>query len=101
LALRAALFVNLIWLAWRLWRADDADETAKGAAVTWQRVFVTTLLNPKGPIFAFAIFPTLGGVKDLAIYFGAFALTTLIVATGWMTFGASIGRDLPLSISST
>jgi threonine/homoserine/homoserine lactone efflux protein len=92
LALRAALIVYLVWLAWRLWRSDNADESAKGAAVTWRRVFITTLLNPKGPIFAFGVFPTLDGAKSVVIHFGAFALTTLVVAAGWMTFGASIGR---------
>jgi len=92
LALRAVLIVYLIWLAWRLWGADGADPSTNHAAVTWQRVFVTTLLNPKGPIFAFGIFPTLDGAEDVVIHFGAFALTTLVVASGWMTFGASIGR---------
>ena len=92
LALRAALIVYLIWLAWRLWDSDDADEGAKGGAVTWRRVFVTTLLNPKGLIFAFGVFPTLDGLESVVIYFATFALTTLVVAAGWMTFGASIGR---------
>ena len=91
LGLRAILIVYLLWLAWCLWRLDQA-ETEVAAPVTWRHLFVTTLLNPKGPIIAFGVFPPLAGVTDVLVHFGGFAAIIIVVAFGWMTFGASLAR---------
>jgi threonine/homoserine/homoserine lactone efflux protein len=92
LVIRAALVLYLLWLAWHLWDAGGGIVEASLRVVTWRRVFVTTLLNPKGPIFAFAVFPPLAGPRAIALYGGLFAATTLAVALGWMMVGATLGR---------
>lgn len=90
--LRATLIAYLLWLAWHLWHSGVALGDANVRVVTWWRVFVTTLLNPKGAVFAFAIFPPFEGAEDVARYSGIFAVTTMTVASAWMAFGASLGR---------
>ncbi|MCR6633269.1 LysE family transporter [Devosia sp.] len=80
----------LYWSAWKLWRnAGHADFGQRG--ITLGRVFVTTLLNPKALVFAFAIFPTVGFVERLP-YDGVFALLVVMTAVGWMMLGSLAQR---------
>jgi len=80
----------LYWSAWKLWRnAGRADLGQQG--ITLGRVFVTTLLNPKALVFAFAIFPQLGFVERLP-YDGVFALLVAMTAVAWMMLGAVAQR---------
>lgn len=75
----------LIWSAWKLWQnAGRSDLRQSG--ITLSRVFVTTLVNPKALIFAFAIFPATGLVSRLP-YLGLFAGLVIVTAIGWMTLG--------------
>ena len=81
----------LFWSAWKLWaNAGHADLTERG--ITLSRVFVTTLINPKALVFAFAIFPPVGLVERLP-YMGVFAALVLITATGWMALGMVAARS--------
>ena len=74
----------LLWSAWKLWaNAGRADLAQRG--ITLGRVFVTTLVNPKALVFAFAIFPHVGFVARLP-YLGIFA--GLVVAHGDRLDGA-------------
>lgn len=76
----------LAWSAAKLWRtAGRADLGQRG--ITLGRVFVTTLLNPKALVFAFAVFPPLGFWERLP-HAGMFALLVMATATGWMMLGA-------------
>lgn len=80
----------LYWSAWQLWRnAGNADLGQKG--ITLGRVFVTTLLNPKALVFAFAIFPTLSFVERVP-YDGVFGLLVVGTAVGWMMLGSVAQR---------
>ena len=80
----------LLWSAWKLWRnAGQADLAARG--ITLGRVFVTTLLNPKALVFAFAIFPGVGFVERLP-YDAVFAALVVGTAIGWMGLGALAQR---------
>ena len=80
----------LLWSAWKLWRnAGQADLGARG--ITLGRVFVTTLLNPKALVFAFAIFPAVGFVERLS-YDAVFAAMVVGTAIGWMALGALAQR---------
>lgn len=75
----------LLWSAWKLWaNAGHADLAQRG--ITLGRVFATTLINPKGLVFAFAIFPHVGFVARLP-YLGVFAALVIATAVGWMTLG--------------
>ena len=87
LVLFAGLYLTA--LAAKLWRRGvDVDRTT----VIPRHVFVTTLLNPKGLIFAFAIVPYLaeGNVSAALPYLAG--LIALIVAVGasWIGIGAAL-----------
>lgn len=76
----------LLWSAFKLWRsAGGADLGQRG--ITLGRVFLTTLLNPKALVFAFAIFPPLDFLARLP-HGAVFVLLVLATATGWMALGA-------------
>lgn len=81
----------LVWSAWKLWaNAGHADLAQRG--ISLERVFATTLINPKGLVFAFAIFPNVGFLARLP-YFGVFAALVIATAVGWMTLGAVAARS--------
>jgi threonine/homoserine/homoserine lactone efflux protein len=76
----------LVWSARKLWaNAGHADLAQRG--ITLDRVFATTLINPKALVFAFAIFPHVGFVARLP-YLSVFAALVVATAVGWMTLGA-------------
>ena len=76
----------LVWSAWKLWaNAGHADLAQRG--ITFDRVFATTLVNPKALVFAFAVFPHVGFVARLP-YLGVLAALVVATAVGWMTLGA-------------
>jgi threonine/homoserine/homoserine lactone efflux protein len=52
----------------------------------------TTLINPKGLIFAFAIFPEIP-VSRLLPWFAEFTVLVLIAAFAWTAAGAMIARS--------
>ena len=81
----------LLWSAWKLWR--DAGRTDLGQrGITLSRVFLTTLINPKALIFAFAIFPAVGFMARLP-YLGIHFALVLVTAVGWMALGAVVARS--------
>lgn len=81
----------LLWSAWKLWtNAGSADLAQRG--ITLGRVFLTTLINPKALVFAFAIFPHLGFVERLS-YMGVFAVLVVGTAIGWMALGTIAARS--------
>jgi threonine/homoserine/homoserine lactone efflux protein len=80
----------LAWLAWKHWSA--AAHRVEARAVPFSRVFITTLVNPKGMIFAFAIIPFLAEGNLRAALPWLAGLTGLIVAAGaaWIGVGATL-----------
>lgn len=87
-ALRIAVALYLVWAAIRLWRHVASLEAAR-AAVPWRSVFVATLLNPKGLVFALGIIPF--GSPMIAGYLGAFAASVLLAGVCWVGVGHVIG----------
>ena len=80
----------LVWSAWKLWsNAGRADLAQRG--ITLGRVFATTLINPKGLVFAFAIFPH-AGFGERVPYLAVFAGLVMATALGWMTLGSVAAR---------
>lgn len=91
--LGAALWV--MWLAARLWRMPDAW-TGHGD-VTARRVFVTTLLNPKAPIFGLVLLPP-ASAAGFPAHLGIFVACVATVAGLWAGGGALAawrGRGAP------
>lgn len=114
-ALRAALCLYVLLLAWRLW-TQGSGAPADACAITARRVFVTTLLNPKAAVMAFVLLPIsssaalvdafspLAALMDSLPRLAALmeslprlaALGLLIVAVGgsWIAAGAFAGRGM-------
>ena len=88
IALKVAVALYLVVVAVRLWR-DTATEAGARAAVGWTSVFVATLLNPKGLIFALAILPF--GQPAIAAYLLAFAASIVGVGFLWLVAGRLLG----------
>jgi threonine/homoserine/homoserine lactone efflux protein len=84
IAVKIALAVYLIWLAVRTWRAVGSGIDAERAAGPVD-VFITTLLNPKGLIFALSILPA--EHEHLAWYLLMFAVFVVIAGGAWMLLG--------------
>ncbi len=83
----AALWV--LWLAIAMWRLP----VARGArpSVTGRRVFLTTLLNPKGLVFGLVLLPA-ADPSRVAANFGLFAALVAGGAAGWAGLGAALHR---------
>lgn len=75
----------LIWSGWKLWSAAGRADLKQRGITLW-RVFATTLINPKGLVFAFAIFPQVGFGARVP-YLGVFAVLAVVTAIGWMSLG--------------
>lgn len=86
--IRVLCSIYLAYLAVWLWRSGGhaAPDTHP---ITFRRVFLTTLMNPKNLIFAFGIFPTaIAGSGELAPHLGGFSAICTAVAAGWIAAGA-------------
>jgi threonine/homoserine/homoserine lactone efflux protein len=94
-ALSAVMCVYLLYLAWVLWRRSGTH-LSDAQPITFQRVFLTTMLNPKAIVFAFSLFPLgfSGGEVGLLTWFGI--LSVLIILTGvlWIAVGAMLRRGM-------
>lgn len=81
--LKSAVAAYLVFLAIRLWQAPLDGATS---GFTLRRVFVTTLLNPKGLIFALFIFPA--PPTPIAPYVAAFSAMVAAVGATWVVAGS-------------
>jgi threonine/homoserine/homoserine lactone efflux protein len=90
-ALRVCCGLWLALLAWRHWTAAAAHGV-EPRSVPFAKVFVTTLLNPKGLIFAFAIIPYLteGDPAAALPYLAGLAALIVAVGTAWIGVGAAL-----------
>jgi threonine/homoserine/homoserine lactone efflux protein len=81
----ASLYLG--WLAWLLWRSDRATE--HGSLITFPRVFVTTLTNPKCFVIAFAVLPlaTQTGQIDLLTELSILGVVSAFSSAGWISVG--------------
>lgn len=86
--LKALAGSYLVACAWRLWRNGGAEIARAPAPAGPGRVFLTTLLNPKGLVFAFAIFPHEPAALPAA--FALFAGLLAAVSLGWIAVGATL-----------
>jgi threonine/homoserine/homoserine lactone efflux protein len=87
IALKLACGLYLVYAAWSLWRSKPMLHPD---AVGYWRVFVTTLLNPKGLVFALAIFPSWrdGTLNFIFPHMIVFAIICLGVACCWIAAGS-------------
>ena len=89
LALRMMVAAYLLYLALKLWQQGSVQLDA-GRPVTFGRVFVTTLFNPKGIVFAFTILPQDMELRGLAAWLAALALIIPSIGSLWIATGSSL-----------
>lgn len=87
--LKGLIALYLIWMAFRLWRSTRGPGRS-GEAVRLRDMLVITLLNPKGLILAFSIFPQ--GSDWAWPYLVLFALIMPAIGLGWAQLGRWAGR---------
>ena len=94
--LRVLCSIYLAQMALWLWRSGER-EVHDSHPITFRRVFLTTLVNPKNLIFAFAIFPTPSArSNEMLPYLVSFSAICTGVACCWIGGGAmlhSTGAD--------
>ncbi|MBI5262274.1 MAG: hypothetical protein HY852_10725 [Bradyrhizobium sp.] len=94
--LQIVVTIYVAYLAAMLWR-HGARDVRDAAPVTFWRVFITTLLNPKAVIFAFTLLASRIGFLDLLPWLSALAVQILAVGAGWILLGTSLGRGFSAS----
>jgi threonine/homoserine/homoserine lactone efflux protein len=77
----------VLWLAWGLWSVPM--RAGPVSLVSARRVFVTTLLNPKGLIFGLVLLPA---APSLLLGTGLFVGLIVLVAMIWAAAGAVLPR---------
>lgn len=94
-ALKLGSAAWVLFLAVKLWTPPE-DEGLSGAAaevVTFPRVFITTLLNPKALIVGLVLMPQ-GGAAIVLPYLLVFSGTVVVVASIWLAAGATLIRSV-------
>jgi len=70
--------------------AESSAALYEGAPITFYRVFITTLLNPKAIIFAFALLPSQIGFLNLLPWLLGLSVLIATAGTGWIILGCSL-----------
>jgi threonine/homoserine/homoserine lactone efflux protein len=85
--LAAAAWV--MFLAVRLWRPGTQE--GESSPVTPERLFVTTLLNPKGLVFGLVLLPA-AGAAQFGERLALFSVLLVLSAAIWVSGGSLLGR---------
>ena len=99
-ALKLACGLYLAYVAWSLWHFKAKPHLS---AVGCRRVFLTTLLNPKGLVFAVAIFPHWGhGALNFVFpYLTTFAILGPGIGCCWIAVGSVLRARTAEYLSGT
>lgn len=89
MVLRFAVGIYLFMLAWKLWGRGGADQV-QAKTISFQQLFVATLLNPKAVIFALAVIPF--DKPHVWIYLLGFVAMVAVAGTCWLIVGDGAGR---------
>jgi len=92
--LRVLSGLYIAYLALKMWRTAAALSHSDTSPIGLRTLFVATLFNPKGLLFAGTLFPASAflswyGYVSAMTVFGALMLP---IALAWITFGAVLGR---------
>jgi len=86
--LRVLCSIYLAQTALWLWRSAQPSVDA-AHPINALRIFLTTLVNPKNLLFAFAIFPAPNTASDVTILsFASFSAICTVAGSGWVAAGA-------------
>ena len=88
--LRVLCSLYLAQMAIWLWRSGHRRPDA-GHPITYLRIFLTTLVNPKNLLFAFVIFPARSAASGVMVSsFVSFSVICIIAGLSWIAAGAVI-----------
>lgn len=92
---RVAASVYIACLSIRMWRAAQTVPSAAQQMIGMRTLFVATLLNPKGILFASAIFPPAAflALSTYLVFMAIFAALLVPIGLMWVAFGASLGSQ--------
>jgi len=92
--LRVICGLYIAYLAIKMWRTTTVHSTSKNSAIDLRTMFVATLFNPKGLLFAGSLFPASAfiNLRDYAASITVFSCLTIPIAFGWISFGATLGQ---------
>jgi threonine/homoserine/homoserine lactone efflux protein len=77
-------------LAVRMWRSASKATGIAPGVIGPREIFASTLVNPKGLVLAFAVFPPLDSVPSVAAKSLTFAALVFFAATVWIGIGRSL-----------
>ncbi|KAA8733797.1 LysE family translocator [Acinetobacter qingfengensis] len=82
----------IVFLALKLWKTSTQQLDIHQPTITAKTLFFATLLNPKGLLFASAIFPKIAWSEfhQYAIHMGTFLVLITPIAFLWVVFGAAL-----------
>lgn len=91
LALQGVVVVYVLHLAVALWRRSNAH-VLSGQSITFRRVLLTTLLNPKGLIFAFVLLPA--AADGMLLWLAVLSVEIVAIGFGWIFLGSAFHARL-------
>ena len=97
---RVACSGYLLYVAVKIWMSTEKPPIAGSQPIGPATVFVTTMLNPKGLLFASTIFPP-QAFEHLQVYVMSMALFACVVApigTVWVMVGALVGSGRVMTL---
>lgn len=100
-AVRAASCVFLAYIAVKMWRSSNPIQTSGPADVTPRMLFLATLLNTKGLVFASVVFPG-RAFDEWHVYLGhivTFSFLVVPIGCLWVVLGAGLARGSVAGLS--
>lgn len=100
LTVRVACSAYLIYVAVKLWMSTGTLSSSGSAVIKPAVLFLTTLLNPKGLLFASTIFPP-KAFDDLQVYvmtMGLFMGLAAPIGLVWVSLGAVVGSGRVIAL---
>jgi threonine/homoserine/homoserine lactone efflux protein len=100
LAAKVVASAILIQSARALWFAKSTADERRRTGL--RDIFLVTLSNPKGLIFALTIVPYLkdGDIRSAVPYLASLAVLILVIGCGWAAAGAGLARSLSAAVST-
>ena len=92
MALKLAACAWAACCAVRLWREAANHKISNQGCITFGRVFVTTLVNPKALIFSLVLIPA-GSLDQIVPYLALFCGLDASVSTLWIGLGGLLARS--------
>ncbi|MDH4078177.1 MAG: LysE family translocator [Nitrospira sp.] len=91
----------LLYVAVKLWMSAEKPPISGSKAIGPATVFVTTMLNPKGLLFASTIFPpqAFDNMQVYLITTALFACMVVPIGIIWVVFGAVVGSGRVISVN--